>query len=61
MPSLKLAVDIATVVADAVKPENLVATAENLLADHPESDATHEEVVEVLRDELGAGETAVKC
>ena len=56
MPSLKLAMDIATVVADELKPDNLVATAEELAAAHPEAEETPELVAEVLREELGDGE-----
>jgi hypothetical protein len=58
MPSLKLAVDIAAVAAEDNKPEDLVATAERLLAAHPEAEETPEVVVEVLREELGAADRA---
>lgn len=51
MPSLKLAMHIATVVADQ-KPEDLDATVEKLLAAHPEAEEEPDVVAEVLREEL---------
>lgn len=54
MPSLKLAVHIATIVAEEQKPENLGAAAQMLLAAHPEAEETPDMVAQVLRDELDA-------
>jgi hypothetical protein len=57
MRSLALAVKIADLVASAKRrqvPMDVASNADRLMKDHPESEASHSEIAEILRDESAA-------